>query len=111
MKVILEEIVKRHPIGVEGAAGQRYRRTQLGLFDVPVEMLPVLRDGFVLVIDEDSKRRKLVVADVRVAAICDNDDIGLILDLIDPVLYKAIDEDQDAPADYEAFCKLENIEP
>jgi len=108
MKIILEEIVKRHQTN-------RYRREQLGTFDVPVEMLPVLQDGLVLVIDDETvdnnSRRKLVVANVRIAAILHARSVGLIIDLIDHELYKAIEEDQDAPADYSEFCKLEKIEP
>jgi hypothetical protein len=121
VKVLLEEIVKHH-------ATARYRRAQLGSFDAPVEMLPVLlpvlQDGFTLVMDDNdgdhnNSRRSLMVANVRVAAISrysagrgvDQGYIGLIIDLIDPALYKALEEDQDAPADYNEFCKLEDIGP
>jgi hypothetical protein len=118
VKILLEEIVKRGLTdkGPKGP-GLRYRRAQLGSYDVPVEMLPVLQDGFTLVMDDDdvdnNSRRSLTVANVRVAAIrgVAQGHIGLILDLIDPALYKALEEDQDAPADYEAFCKLEHVEP
>jgi hypothetical protein len=108
VKVLVEEIVKYNP---SGKPGERYRRSTIGLLEVPDNA--GLSVGGELIVTGGFKRADDERHALKIARMCgavlEETYIGLIIDLVDPELYRWIDEDNDAPADYLAFCEQEGL--
>lgn len=111
MKILIEEIIKHNPDHNPAgtASTKRYRRQSWGTFvtALPFEAMAIGHSLFFA--GGDSARREVVIVDVRMAVF--DEQVGLIVDTVSPEIFNWIEEDDDAPADYEAFCKLEGIDP
>lgn len=119
MKILIEEIVKTGPteppvslaallLGVP--PGERFRRVRIGSFDLPeINVIAEIIGEPLLVNADDGPRREVYAVDLRLAAFEDNDQMGFVLDVVSPEIYKWLDEDDSGPKDYTDFCSQESI--